>query len=166
MFRSTHFCENRNTLCFSPEEKSAAGLMKLTVTVTSRERMYVCLVVRDPVGPSSIPRFFSSVYLYCFSSFKKVWVFSFFSFVLCVRHFYFPSFSFIHLFSFRSVLAFPPPVFCSFIPHALIASHCHNQAPGAMFGSPPPSEHAQWRRVSPHPLAPSANCLPLLRPVC
>lgn len=41
-----------------------------------------------------------------------------------------------------------------------------NQAPGTSFGSPPPSECAQWQRESPHPLAPSSNRLPLLHLVC
>lgn len=49
--------------------------------------------------------------------------------------------------------------------HTLIASYYHNQASDASFGPPSPSEHAQWWRVSPCPLAPSTNHLPLLCPV-
>lgn len=94
--------------------------------------------------------------------------FSFLSFLLLVRYLLKTFSSYIHpffFFHFLSVFVFPPSVSSpSFTP--LITSHYHNQAPGASFGPSSPTERAQWRRVSSHPVAPSANRLPLLRPVC
>lgn len=136
--------------------------------------MYVCLVIRDLSTHHTLihPSFLAFNILSFFLLFFFFLVFLFSSCFLSDIFVLFSSHLFIFCFVFfPSVFVFPPPVFWfisppSFMPHALITSHYHNQAPGASFGSPSPSERAQWRCVSPHPLAPSANRLPLLHPVC
>lgn len=50
--------------------------------------------------------------------------------------------------------------------HVHVKSRYYNQASGPSFGSPSPSERAQGWRESPCRMAPPANLLPVLYPVC
>lgn len=50
--------------------------------------------------------------------------------------------------------------------HVHVKSRYYNQASGPSFGSPSPSERAQGWRESPRRMAPPANLLPVLYPVC